>query len=237
MGDVASGAVGIVVGMAFEAKCLHAALAWHPDLPEPLIHVTGAKRGRAEEGARALIAKGARALLSFGIAGGLDPALRPGDIVIADDVKFVGKADIETDSGWRETVLAGAKTFAPSRIAPILSVDQAVQTVGEKTRLRAETGAAVVDMESYGVAFEATAANIPVLAVRVVADTADRALPHLAAGAIRPDGTVRIGPVLRGLMRNPAAIAGLIGVGRDTGKAQRVLRRVAFGNLAALLRT
>ena len=198
MGDVASGTIGVVVGMAFEARCLHAALAQHPDLPEPLIHVTGAKRGRAAEGARALIANGAKALLSFGIAGGLDPALRPGDIVIADDVKFAGKADIETDGGWRETVLAGVKMIASARIAPILSVDHAVQSVDEKARLCAESGAAAVDMESYGVAREATAAAIPMLAVRVVADTADRALPRLAAGAIRPDGTVRIGPVLRG---------------------------------------
>ena len=218
--------------MAFEAECVQAAVARHPNLPRPLVHITGAKRGRAEEGARALIAKGARALLSFGIAGGLDRDLRPGDLILADRVKFGGEREIETDAAWRDAVLASAGGIA----APILSVDHAVQSVDEKARLHMETGAAVADMESYGVAREAMAANIPVLAVRVVADTANRALPNLAAGAIRPDGTVKIGPVLAGLLRNPAQIAGLIGVGRDTAKARKVLRRVALRDLAALLR-
>jgi adenosylhomocysteine nucleosidase len=234
MGDVAP--VGIVVGMAFEAKCLSAAVARHPELPTPLIEITGAKQGRAEEAARRLIAKGATALLSFGIAGGLDPALQPGDVVIADRIKFSGKEDIETDRDWREAVLAAVKAVASARTAPILLADHAVQSVEEKARLYIETGAVAVDMESYGVAREAATANIPVLAVRVIADTARRALPSIASGAIRPDGTVRLGPVLAGLLRHPATIVGLIGVGRDTGKAQKVLRRVAFRDLAALLR-
>ncbi len=232
MGDVASGTVGIVVGMAFEAEDVQAAIARHPNVPKPLVHVTGAKRGRAEEGARALIAKGATALLSFGIAGGLNPDLRPGDVVVADRLAFVGKPDIETDAAWRAAVMSRGNAIC----APILSVDHAVQSVEDKAHLYIETGAAAVDMESYGVAREAAAANIPVLAVRVVADTANRALPKLAAGAIRPDGTVNVGPVLASLLRNPAQIAGLIGVGRDTGKARKTLRRVALRDLAALLR-
>ncbi|MBV9758454.1 MAG: hypothetical protein JO047_15510, partial [Alphaproteobacteria bacterium] len=40
----------------------------------------------AEQAARRLIDAGVRALLSFGLAGGLDPALRPGALLIPREV-------------------------------------------------------------------------------------------------------------------------------------------------------
>ena len=118
--------VGIVTGMAFEAECLRAALRRHPDLPKPRIQVTGARRGRAEATARNLIAEGATALLSFGVAGGLDPDLKPGDLIIADHILSVNGPILAADSGWVHAVLEGLGDIAAIRTLPILSVDSAV---------------------------------------------------------------------------------------------------------------
>ncbi|HKJ75256.1 MAG TPA: hypothetical protein VKA19_14170, partial [Alphaproteobacteria bacterium] len=144
--------VGIVTGMAFEAECLRAALRRHPDLPKPRIQVTGARRGRAEATARNLIAEGATALLSFGVAGGLDPDLKPGDLIIADHILSVNGPILAADSRWVHAVLEGLGDIAAIRTLPILSVDSAVQNAREKARLFKETGAGAVDMESYGTA-------------------------------------------------------------------------------------
>ncbi len=76
--------LGVVTGMVAEARCR----------PPPGDAIEAAFSGgdpaRALSGAARLVAEGARALLSFGIAGGLDPALDPGDLVVADTVVAPG---------------------------------------------------------------------------------------------------------------------------------------------------
>ena len=76
-------AIGIVVGMVAEAVPAAAPSAALAAPLRPRVFVAGRRPGRAQEGARQLLAEGATALLSFGVAGGLDPALRPGDAVLA----------------------------------------------------------------------------------------------------------------------------------------------------------
>ena len=47
-----------------------------------LLRAGGGTPAGAERAARQLVAEGAGALVSFGLAGGLDPALRPGALVV-----------------------------------------------------------------------------------------------------------------------------------------------------------
>ena len=73
---------GIVCGMVSEARALG---RWADD-PRIAIAVSGARPGRAE--ARRLVAEGCRALISWGVAGGLDPALVPGEVVAEDGARL-----------------------------------------------------------------------------------------------------------------------------------------------------
>jgi nucleoside phosphorylase len=92
-------------------------------------------------------------VFSSGFAGGLDPALRAGDLVHeALDRRAPGKVTL-------------------------LSVDRPVETVQEKARLFAETGASAVDMESDTIARLCRAAGIPGEIHRVISDPADTPLP------------------------------------------------------------
>ena len=98
-----------------------------------------------------------------GLCGALDPSLRPGDLVVAAEVRGDGEpVRCETD-------LAEA---LGARVGPIVSVDR-IAGRGEKDALR-ETGALAVDMESYWLARGAGAR--PVAVVRAVVDRADRRL-------------------------------------------------------------
>ncbi|MCJ2129183.1 phosphorylase [Methylobacterium sp. E-045] len=168
---------------------------------------------------------GCRAVISFGIAGGLDPSLVPGDVVIATGI--VG------ETGRRETdaVLRDALHSALSRAdlttlsADLAGVDAAIMSVEAKAGLHARTGAAAVDMESHVAADFADRHKLPFAAIRVVCDPADRALPAFVATALKPNGDPDLLAVLTALARRPAHLPALIRLARDSGRAFAALSR------------
>jgi len=72
--------VGFICGLQNEARCLTAAGI------DERIAISGAQTARAEEMAKILLSEGAESLVSIGLAGGLDPRLGPGAIIVAERV-------------------------------------------------------------------------------------------------------------------------------------------------------
>jgi hypothetical protein len=96
-----AGRLGVVTALQTEADCLR-------HLPEgrgPLIHVSGGSALRARAGAEGLREKGVVGLISFGLAIGLAPVLRPGDVVVADSVVLPSGRSIATEPAWRAALL------------------------------------------------------------------------------------------------------------------------------------
>lgn len=69
-----------VCGMESEARCLRAAGITGP------IALSAARSARATEVVQGLLSGGAESLISIGLAGGLDPRLGPGSVILADHV-------------------------------------------------------------------------------------------------------------------------------------------------------
>ena len=167
-----------------------------------------------------------RGVISFGVSGALDPALQPGDIVVATEVT--------SDAGaWpMEAMLSGAVTDCLRGVddtatrAALVGVNAPVMEATSKADLWKRTGAAAVDMESHVAASFGAAAGLPVCALRVISDPAARNLPPVAARALRVDGRVDLAAVFAGLAGNPKQIPLLIQAGRDARIAFSALRRV-----------
>lgn len=164
-----------------------------------------------------------RAVISFGLAGGLDPGLRPGDLVVASQVIFNSKKRHAT------LTLAGALASAlhakGTTLESLAGAEAPVMDPSSKAALRAATGAAAVDMETHIAARFADDNKLPWAALRVICDPAERGLPPLARQALKPDGGINYLAVLRSLASDPAQLPALMATGRDTAIAMFALRR------------
>ena len=165
-----------------------------------------------------------RGVISFGVAGGLDPALKPGDVVVATEV-------LAGDTRWLAGLTLNEELIARvalgrSRVVRggLAGVERVLAARSCKAALRLETGAAAVDMESHIAAAYAAEAGLPFAALRVIADPADRALPALAVTAIKANGDIDMRKVLSGVARNPMMLRALVSTGIDFNRALRSLR-------------
>ena len=168
--------------------------------------IAGGGDGPGLEAALRAAAGAAAALVSFGIAGGLDPDLRPGTCLVADSVLTVSGTGYETDADWTARLAALLGCARRS----FVGVDHPLADVAAKAALRDASGAAAVDMESHRVARIAAESGLPFVGIRVIADPASGQLPHAATVGMRPDGRVDIAAVLLSLARDPRQVPGLI---------------------------
>jgi adenosylhomocysteine nucleosidase len=199
--------IGVVVGMAAEAR-LARRLGWH-------VALGGGTAPGAGLAARQLIDGGARALISFGLAGGLDPALRAGTVIVPSAI-IDGHHRYPTDPSLSQ-LLGGATRHS------MLATETPVASAAEKQRLHGETGAAAIDLESGAVARAAAAHGIPFAVLRVVCDPAQRSLPPAALAALDSHGAIAMRRVLASILIRPAQIPALLKLATEAAAARRSL--------------
>ena len=217
----------VVTGLAFEARLIERAFARAGQKP-PGLACAGPGCERARAAAARLLAGGAEMLVSFGLCGGLDPALRPGDLLLADEVIVGPDRAVGTSAPWRATVKTRLSR-AGLRVAggALLGHAHALASAGEKRALFESTGARAVDTESHGVALAADAAGAPFLVVRAVADPVERNLPRAALKAAGPDGRLRLLSVLTTMYLRPWEGPAMVRLAYETRLALDALERIA----------
>jgi adenosylhomocysteine nucleosidase len=199
--------IGFVVGLKAEAALLRGSGF--------LVGIGGGEPKGAAIEAESLVAKGAEALISFGLAGGLNPALPPGAILVPPiliENETVFQCDTELIT-W----LGGATINA------MLGGTEIVVTAAQKSALFEASKADAVDLESGAVARVAKAAGLPFAVLRAVADPASRDLPPAALIALNAAGKIRLLPILASVLQNPQQIAALISLAGDASKARTAL--------------
>ena len=227
--------VGVVAALEAEARTLGPAVRRRDGLfflsDGALLAVSGMGGVLAAIAARNLIDAGAAALMSFGLAGGLDPLLSAGTIVLPSEVISRDGARFLTSTGWREQLSAAIAKQRPVAAGALLSSSQPIGAVAEKAAAFRETGAVAVDMESLGVAEVSAAHNLPFIAVRVIVDTAADVLPRAVVSASH-EGQVNIRRLIGGLVVAPLDLIGLIHLARAYRAATRSLAAVAGARVA-----
>ena len=213
--------LGVLTGLAREVNCL----------PKPstemLIACAGAMPDQAEHLSKRFIDQGCMALLSFGIAGALDPDVQVGDTVVSTGV-INAKGDVLfTDNSWLQRVIVLLdQSLSPVHKGLIYGSDIAITSAQLKSDIYVKSKALCVDMETHRMALVAQQAAIPFLAIRVISDDATRAIPSAALGVIGENGKPQIGRVLKGLLRHPNQIPALMALSKDMKLALATLRRV-----------
>lgn len=170
-----------------------------------------------------------RGLVSFGLAGGLDPALRPGDVLVPERVL--------SDAGSWAADPALRRALGPGRADPVFGGGTVLATAAAKRDLHARTGAAAVDLESAAVAEVARHHGLPFAVLRAVCDPASRDLPLAALVALDGGGRIDMMRVLGAVAARPREVPALLALGMDAARARRSLavrlRRLRPGPAAA----
>jgi adenosylhomocysteine nucleosidase len=164
-------------------------------------------------------------VVSWGLCGGLDPRLRPGDLILGAKV-ISNEGAVETDEA-ATTLLAERLVGAGAHVTVerLAASDAPVVTTAAKADLRRASGAAAVDMESLIAGQYALKQGIRFAILRAVADPAERDLAPLASKAVAPDGGINVQAIMGELIRSPWQLAGLRALATDSGAAFRALKR------------
>ncbi|GAC1678240.1 MAG: purine phosphorylase [Steroidobacteraceae bacterium] len=228
--------MGVVAALAAEARTLGPARQRPDGLSTlsdgALLAVSGMGCPCAQIAAAKLADAGVVGLVSFGLAGGLDPALSAGTVVVPSAVISREGVRFVTASPWREQVRAAIAARCPPADGELLTCASPMGAIADKAAAFHETGAVAVDMESFAVAAVAAAHHLPFIAVRVIVDTAADALPRAVAGASRA-GAVSLARLGCGLALAPGELFAVIRLAKRYRTAMRTLEAVAPGTRVA----
>jgi adenosylhomocysteine nucleosidase len=163
-------------------------------------------------------------IISAGLCGGLDPRLKPADLVIPDRVLSpCGEVHVLDPTPGRA---AAARAGQRACVGPLVTTRDLVATPEAKAALFAESGAVAVDMESALIVAHAIAAGCQALVVRAVSDSADEGLPTELLRLLNPDGTLGLRQALTVALSRPAVLGRTLTLRRHAHRALRVVARV-----------
>lgn len=189
---------------------------------------SGAGQASAEQATAALIAGHApRWIISAGFAGGLRDEVKPGHIVLADEI-------VDTQ-GQRLQIDLRMPSGPGLHVGRLLTADRIVASAAEKRSLGLQHSALAVDMESLAVAQVCRDNRVRFLAIRVISDAVDHELPadldHLMN---RKTLAGKIGAATGAIVRRPSSVKDLWQLKEDALVASERLAKFLLGVIAQL---
>ncbi|MEW5940179.1 MAG: hypothetical protein AB1750_10980 [Chloroflexota bacterium] len=192
---------------------------------------------RAGKAARALIESyNTQALISFGIAGAVEPDLEIGDVIAAESY-----CQLEAGALSPRMALASLPDAAKEAIHQALTERGARLLAG----VAITTGGAqfpnyagmlehpILEMETAGIARVAAQNQIPLFSLRAISDGPRAPIPFDLGEIMDADANLKIGRMARAVVRNPKA---LLQSGRVIRNARLAAENAAVTLIAALSR-
>jgi adenosylhomocysteine nucleosidase len=153
-----------------------------------------------------------------GVAGGVEPDIRIGDVVVPEVVVMAS-----TGTEYRPAPLGEVTLRGRLLTTAVLATGPEVLA-----RLR-EQQVTAVDMETASVAAVCQREGVPWTAFRAISDRlVDNIVDDSFTGLANADGTPRVGPMLRYVIKRPARIRGMVKLSRDISVATAAAARAAI---------
>ncbi|GHT38520.1 hypothetical protein FACS189427_12670 [Planctomycetales bacterium] len=196
--------------------------------------VSGIGRNNAAEATESLInAFHPKRIVSAGYSGGLSKRLKPLTVCFPEAVKSAQTGGIIDISGHFPEWFLDEES-AKGKLT-LLTADSAVMFPAAKLKLYKETGAELVDMETFAVAEVCLRRNVPFLSIRIILDTADEEFPkdiqQIAKAA--ETGTIRLAGSLFGtLVKRPSIVTDLYSLKQRTFAASEKLAKYTIRELS-----
>jgi len=168
--------------------------------------VTGMGRARAQRGTERLIdGHRPRWIVSPGFAGSLNPAIPRNAMIVPLEVANAEGRRFPID--WPDGL---APPPCVERTGRLLTVDAVVLKAAQRTQLRADHGADLVDMETSAVAALCRERGVRFLSLRVISDDAVTDLPPEIQSIMGESGSYRLGAALGAIWRRPSSVKDLL---------------------------
>ena len=193
----------------------------------------GVGRTSARKAAEVLIAgHRPRWVLNAGFAGALDPGLRRFDVVMPNHIKDLDGLRFDVNVSIPES---HGDTGRPRLLdGGLVTIDRVAATAAEKTTLRQQTGATVVDMETSAVAALCSELGQKFLAIRVVSDTAAEDLAPEVLALMTRSGSYLVGSALRSIWNRPSSLKDFWNLHQTAQEAADRLADIMVGAIARL---
>ena len=220
-------AAAVIVALSYERDALERGLRSAGSAAGVEARLCGPGAGNAARAALAAVEDGARALVSFGCAGGLAPAAGSGTVALPEAVRDRAGVSIEVDAAWRRRLADAVAAAVPVVGGEGIEVAAAVETARDKEALHRESACVFADMESASIGAVARAHRLPFLVVRAVADTVSDTVPRCVSGAVSDEGRIRPGRLIAALAGNPGQVPAILALARRFRDACASLETVA----------
>ena len=201
----ASSSITVVAALRLECQAIERGLGGRACV---VVTGIGAERATARV-ERLLREQRPSLLLHVGFAGGLDPALKPGDVLRIGRVISESGDRIELDGTDGRAVL--------------LTADSVADSPAKKAELFRSHLASAVDMETYYVARLAQQAGVKMVALRAISDAAHTMLPAACVNWVTHEGESRPLAAVTYMLTRPWHIPELVEVARGVRLACRRL--------------
>ena len=173
--------------------------------------------------ARTALSEKPDVIISFGLAGSINPMVQNGKIIIPQNI--IDK------SGNKKKVSKKYSDFFNKRISAkvfrqnLITVDKIEFNLNNKKYLRKNIS--FIDMESSYIQLEAIKKKIPFIAMRVIFDDLDFSIPDFLKTCINADGNLNIFKLFINITLKPKRILKLIKLSKKYNKASIVLNKIS----------
>jgi adenosylhomocysteine nucleosidase len=173
--------IGIIAALPAEAACLHSKkitrLSPVEIQKDVFLCLSGMGHESATNAAKKLLNLNVDALISWGVAGALEPSLKSGDVVFANSVVTQNRT-YQTSHDWNQKIFGHFQNTLENVFAEEMTCsNQVCSTIENKKDLLHRTNAKAIDMESAAIAEVAEQNNLNFIVIRAIADEATTSIP------------------------------------------------------------